>query len=150
MTNVATRFQPDISGSAVPSGFVGQVYTFGTWSGTTLTSNTDIDFNNVGTIEAGQWLIWIEAQTANTAAGTQNIEVALYSGTTVSGGTLITGSGYVATPSVSGRDIGIRSWPSILRISSTTSISFRLRSNSATNTLYASTTTGRIVAIRQV
>lgn len=57
MTNVATRFQPDISGSAVPSGFVGQVIS-------SVTANANIpagsaSFGDVTSIllTAGLWQI---------------------------------------------------------------------------------------------
>lgn len=57
MPNIATRFQPDISGSAVPSGFIGQVITGVSDASTSLAaSNSDKTITTLPLLK-GIWLI---------------------------------------------------------------------------------------------
>lgn len=58
MTNIATRFQPDISGSAVPSGFVGEKITWASAPSTAAVQATIGDWTNANIVlTAGTWLV---------------------------------------------------------------------------------------------
>jgi len=72
MTNVATRFQPDISGSAVPAGYIGEKITWASAPSTAAITGTLADWSNATiTLTAGTWLvvanITADAYTAATA-----------------------------------------------------------------------------------
>lgn len=58
MTNVATRFQPDISGSAVPTGFIGEKIT---WASAPSSQNftTEADWTNASIVlTSGIWQVF--------------------------------------------------------------------------------------------
>lgn len=69
MPNVATRFQPDISGSAVPTGFIGEKITWVTPPANFTASTTEADWTNASlVITSGTWLIVANIQ-ANLETG---------------------------------------------------------------------------------
>lgn len=136
MTNVATRFQPDISGSAVPAGFIGErfVQTLGSdisGIGTTATSILS------QSLTAGVWLV-----TASTGftSGTNNVAfTSLYQGTTAS---LIGPSCPSYTASQRGHSCV--SW--VVNLSSTTTIG--VCGNSDTGTINAGSGRNSLVCVR--
>ena len=143
------------------TGQIGEVLTYtGNWSSTTLTSNTDISINNIvnTTLPAGVWLLEFRGQTSNTATGTVAIECWLFAGSTAAGGTQIVGSDIVnavPTTTLSGRDTKVRSalCPYVSQgltgnVTGTGQFSVTIRSNGATNTLYAGSVAGFLRAIR--
>jgi hypothetical protein len=56
MTNVAQRFQPDISGSAVPTGYIGESVETSVGSTAAAASNTPFNIGSVS-VPAGRWRI---------------------------------------------------------------------------------------------
>jgi hypothetical protein len=141
-------------GSVVPAGYVGQRISLAcNWATTTLTANTDVQINNISstTLEAGHYFIRVKGQTDTTNASTRDIEWNLIAGSTAAGGTVIGGQ----QQAPSGRDSSlITPWIYYAcqgltgNVSGTGQFSLGIRSNGATNTLYAAATVGSLEAIR--
>ncbi len=129
MTNVATRFQPDISGSAVPAGYIGERKTWVTPpSSNNSVTTTESDWTNAS-IDLGPG-IWHVIANLSYLVGT--------SGSAESACSLVVKITDSSNNVVQGmvRSLGISSNPaSVMNVSPSTSMSF-VANLSASSTVY--------------
>lgn len=141
MTNVATRFQPDISGNTIPAGFIFETQTITPTSTTISSTNTDTDISGSSfTLTAGTWLVFYSCQIQCTGTtGFVTIRTKLYNTTdsaTVAGSIAASA---ITTSASSGDFVTNNCAMVLLQISSTKSYKLQAARGGGSNSSVANT-----------